>query len=130
MLFLNEDRELDSLRQKRLLQLKRSILRNKNVKTEEQKTKEKIPENFLKTVFVGRAQELWSTAERQYPQATKKLEKILGDLLKTGKLKGPLTGEQIFSLFRRIGLPVRLKTKIRILESGELKTIADKLKEK
>jgi DNA-binding TFAR19-related protein (PDSD5 family) len=70
VLFLNEDRELDSLRQKRLLQLKRSILRNKNVKTEEQKTKEKIPENLLKTVFVGRAQEVWSTAERQYPQAT------------------------------------------------------------
>ncbi|MHA2394936.1 MAG: hypothetical protein ACXAEX_23660 [Promethearchaeota archaeon] len=67
---MNEDRELDSLRQKRLLQLKRSILRNKNVKTEEQKTKEKIPENLLKTVFVGRAQEVWSTAERQYPQAT------------------------------------------------------------
>lgn len=101
------------------------------MKTEEEKTKEeKIPENLLKTVFVGRAQEVWSTAERQYPQATKKLEKILVDLLKTGKLKGPLTGEQIFSLFRRIGIPVRLKTKIRILESGELKTIADKLKEK
>jgi DNA-binding TFAR19-related protein (PDSD5 family) len=58
------------------------------------------------------------------------IPKLLCDLLKTGKLKGPLTGEQIFSLFRRIGLPVRLKTKIRILESGELKTIADKLKEK
>lgn len=128
---MNEDRKLKSLRQKRLLQLKKRLIRERNVKSEEDKTKEiPIPKNLLKTVFIGRAHEVWSAAERQYPEATKKLEKILGDLLKTGKLQGPLTGEKIFFLFRKIGLPVRLRTKIRILENGELKTIADKLKEK
>ena len=54
----------------------------------------------------------------------------LVSLINTGKLKNKITGEQLYSLFRSLGLRIRLNTKIRIFEKGKLKTIADKLREK
>ena len=105
------------------------------MKEEEQEKgngKEKVklgPKEVLKKRFVGRAWEVWNTAEAQYPEVTERLAGAIASLVEAGRLSGPITGEQLYSFFRRIGLRVRLKTKIRIYEGGELKSIADKLRE-
>ena len=86
------------------------------------------PKEVLNRIFVDRAWEVFEAARRQYPQVTQTLQDELVRLIQSGKLKEKITGEQLLWLFRKIGLDVRMETKIRILESGELKTIAEKLK--
>jgi len=70
------------------------------------------------------------TAEQQYPQVTKEVTKALITLKETGKIHSRITGEQLYWLYMQLGVRIRMETKIRILEGGELKTIADKLRGK
>lgn len=130
-----DDSSIELLKRRRLLDIRRKLLieRVESMKEEEQEKKqgqEKLgPKEVLKKRFVGRAWEVWYTAEAQYPEVMVRLADAMVSLIKAGKLSGPITGEQLYSFFRRLGLRVRLKTKIRIYEGGELKSIADKLKE-
>lgn len=82
----------------------------------------------MKKVLVGRAWEVLDAAERQYPAPTRLLEKELAKMIEAGRLKGPIGAEQLMWLFRSLGLDVRIETKIQVLESGELKTLASKLR--
>lgn len=102
-------------------------------KSEQKEQKEKKPrdsEEVLMSLFVDRALEVWTAAKQQYPDVTREVAKALAQVIESGKLKESITGEQLYWLFQQLGLPIRLETKIRILESGELKTIAQKLKER
>ena len=135
---MGDDSEIELLKQRRLLEMRRRLLleRAEAMKEEEESEREegeeKVklgPKEVLKKRFVGRAWEVWGAAEAQYPAVTEKIAGAMASLIEAGRLAGPITGEQLYSFFRRLGLRVRLKTKIRIYESGELKTIADKMKE-
>lgn len=133
-----DDVEIDLLKRRKLLEMRRRLLleRAEARKEEEAQAKpgpaeEKAklePKAALKKHFVGRASEVWDAAEAQYPAVTAQIAGTLVSLLEAGRLAGPISGEQLYALFRRLGLRVRLATKIRIYESGELKTIADKMK--
>ena len=130
---MSEDRELEHLKRKRLLEMQRHLLTEKAAKEqqkkeEEQKTRD--PKSVLKLVFADSAWKVWKAAEQQYPEAAEEVAKALATLYDAGKLSGKIEDEQIYWLFMQLGLPVRLETKIRILESGELKSVADKLKGK
>ncbi len=102
----------------------------KKVASGEQKKEAEPPEKILDKIFVGRAWEVFEAARRQYPQITKQIEGILVQLASSGQLKGPISGEELLWFFRRLGLDVRLEIRIRVLESGELKTLEEKLRGK
>lgn len=125
------DSELDYLKRKKLLEMQRASLLKKAEKTgKKERPEEKMDvKAALNKIFVGRAWEVWNTALRQFPGVMKNLGVFMRNMVDSDGLKGPITGEQLYWLLRRLGLRVRLKTKIRILESGEIKTIAEKLKE-
>jgi len=124
---LSDDKELEILRRKRLLEMKRHLVKQQESETIE--VKEKSPTEILNDVFYNRAWEVWSSAEKQFPTAIKKVEAVLVEIITSGKFKGRINGEELLWFLRRVGLDVRMKTKIRIYERGELKTIADKLKD-
>ena len=131
---MSDDEELELLKRRKLLEMQRRLLIEKALEAEkmmekEQKEKSKEPQEILKDIFVGRAWEVWNAAKQQYPEVVKEVEAALVSLVESNKLREKITGEQLYWLFRQMGLPIRLETKIRILESGELKTIAEKLKE-
>ena len=119
------DRELEILRRKKLLELKR-ILEMKKRREEERKSD---PREILNEYFVGRAWEVFNAAKAQYPQIARYVEAMLVRLIMEGKIKSKISGEELYWFFRRLGVRVRLKTSIRILEHGELKSLGDKLKE-
>jgi DNA-binding TFAR19-related protein (PDSD5 family) len=132
-----DDSEIDLLKRRKLLEMRRRLLLERAEARKEEaqekqapgEEKEKLePKAILKKRFVGRAWEVWSAAEAQYPGVTEQMVGALASLIEAGRLAGPITGEQLYAFFRRLGLRVRLETKIRIYESVELKTIADKMK--
>jgi len=131
---MSEDQELELLKRRKLLEMRRRLLMEKALEAEkkaeeEQQGKLRDPEEVLKNFFFGRAWEVWNAAKQQYPEVIREVGVALVSLVESNKLKEKITGEQLYWLFRQLRLPVRLETKIRILESGELKTIAEKLKE-
>jgi DNA-binding TFAR19-related protein (PDSD5 family) len=100
----------------------------KHAVEEQETTTAKKPEDLLAKTFVDRAWEVYGAAKSQYPTIMEQVTRELALLIEDGRLKGPITGEQLMGLLRAIGLNVRLETKIRVLESGELKPLAEKLK--
>jgi DNA-binding TFAR19-related protein (PDSD5 family) len=124
------DSELERLKRKRMLELQRRLLKKK---TEEKIGEEEIskPTNdeFLSSYFIGRASEVWGAAKNQYPQITPQVEAMLMSAIRQGKLKQKIDGASLAQFFRRVGIPVRLQTKIRYSDHGELKTIEEKLRE-
>ncbi len=98
-------------------------------KTEKATVQETNPNKILEKLFVGRAWEVFHAAERQYPSIAQEVKKAFAQLHLQGKLNSQITGEQLLWFFKDLGLNVRLETKIRILESGEMKTLAQKFKE-
>ena len=96
---------------------------------EETKKKESTNQEILDKRFGDRAWEVYNAAAYQYPQVMPQVEQLLVEGIKTGKIMDVIDGAALMGFFRAIGIPVRLQTKIRISEKGELKTLEQKMKE-
>ncbi len=123
---MSEDRELELLKRKKLQEIKRKLAMRQEA-GEADRGEDR--EGLLRRALVGRAWEVLMAARRQYPKAAERVEAALAKAISEGRIKGQITGEQLLWLFRYLGLDVRLETRIMIYEHGELKSIADKLKE-
>ena len=121
---MQEDKELEQWKRRKMMEMRKRWGAKETGKEMEAEN----PKKVLSQVLIGRASEVLNAAELQYPEAVPKIERALARLISTGKLKGPVNGAQLLWFFKRLGLGVRLKTRIRISEHGELKTIEEKLK--
>ena len=127
-----KDDELDLIKRRRMLELRRRFLEQQNESLEKEAHKPvqaEDPETVIGQNFIDRADEVWEAAKNQYPQVAEQVGKAIVQAIQSGKLKERITGEQLLWLFERIGIRVKLQTHIRIVESGETKSIAQKLKE-
>ena len=122
---MSEDAELERLKVRRMQEMQRRLDQEKEKLST---PKQPRPREILKTILVGRAWEVLDAAAAQYPEPTRALEGELAKLVRQGKLKGPITAEQLLCLLRSLGINVRLETKIQVYESGELKSLADKFR--
>ena len=128
------DEELERIKQRRLEEMKRRMLLNqlkdqKEKDPETEKPREPTNQEVLDAMFGERAWEVFNAAAYQYPQVIGQVEKILVEGIKEGKIMDTIDGAALMGFFRQVGLPVRLNTKIRISEKGELKTLEQKMKE-
>ncbi|MGA2973197.1 MAG: DNA-binding protein [Candidatus Bathyarchaeia archaeon] len=123
---MSDDSELERLKRQRLAEMQKRL----NAKQEQsQTTSGKFdPAKILEKIFVGRAWEVYHATRQQYPTIADQIFQELAELVRTGRVKGPITGEQLYGLLRQIGLDIRLETKIQVLDHGELKSIADKFR--
>ena len=117
------DEELERLRRQKLLQLRKLL-----TKKEEKKEGEKNKSDLLNRIFVGRGLEVFNATKAQYPQIAERLRNVLFQLFSSGRIK-QVSGEELYYLLRKMGLRIRLKTKIRIKEHGKIKSLEEKMKE-
>ena len=130
---MSEDSELEYLKRKKLLEMQKHLLLDKAAEIQHERKEEqntRNPKDILNTIFTDDAWKMWYIAEQQYPQASEEVTKALTALIEAGKIQEKVTGEQVYWLFKQLGFPIRIETKIRIFEGGELKSLADKLRNK
>jgi len=124
---MSDDAELERIKRQRLAQMQRRIAA-KQQQDQPALAKPLEPAKVLQKVFVGRAWEVYHAARQQFPQFADQIFRELAEIVQSGRIKGQITGEQLYGLLRQIGLDVRLDTKIQVLEHGELKSVADKFR--
>lgn len=125
------DKTLERLKRKRMLELQRMLLEKQTEEhASDEEKKEPSSEELLGRFFVGRAWEIWNLAKAQYPSVMPKIEAMLVSAIKQNKINQKIDGASLAQFFRQVGIPIRLQTRIRYAEHGELKTIEEKLKEK
>jgi DNA-binding TFAR19-related protein (PDSD5 family) len=115
------DRELAAIREKKLKEFQKRLIAK-------QSQPETSSSDILNKIFKDRAWEVFTTASNQFPDAMNKVKNILIKLTSTGKLT-EVTGEELFVFLKKLGLDVKLKTKITYASHGQLKSIEEKMKE-
>ncbi len=125
--------DMELMRKKRELELRRKMLQLQNKPPLETAPKEdtskKDAHTYVKSILVGRGEEVLETARRYYPAEIADLETRLAALIQVGRLKGPLSAEELYSFLRRMGLYFSLDIKIRVSEHGRLKSLEEKLRD-
>ena len=123
------DEKLERIKRRRMLELQRRMLQEEKIEEEPEKPAEPPPREILDDMFSGRAWEVYETAKIQYPTVMPQVEQALVEGIKSGKIQDRIDGESLFAFLRQLGLNVRLNTKIRYKDHGELKTIGQRIKE-
>jgi len=129
-----EDKELELLKAKRLLEMQKNISKQQKVeelKSTKQKPDPNIPsprEIVIKQLGY-RGLEVLENAESQFPEETKLVVAKLAELIQSGEVTETIDGGQLLTLFRSVGIRVRVQTTINVEQDGKLVSWSDKLKE-
>ena len=125
----DEDIELNLLRLKKLKQLQERARDKEKESTEGIKGKEENPRSLVSRFLDDKASEILDIASYQFPKETEAVIGMLASLIKKGALSEMLDGPTLYHLFLRLGIPVKLKTRIVYYEDGKVKSLEEKLKE-
>lgn len=128
------DEELDRLKRRKLLEIKRDLLR-KSAEKEAQKQEVKPGakpslEEVLRASLVDQGQEVLDAFAAQYPEAARALVPLLGKAISEGRIPGSIDGGSLYQFLRGLGYRVHIETKIYVGKRGELKELSEYLKEK
>ena len=128
-----EDSELERLKAKRLAEMQKNISSNQEIEKTQELSKEKPLENprdLLVAKLGFRGLEVLENAESQFPNETKLIVEKLSELVKTGEINEIIDGGQLLTLFRSVGLNIRMATKINVEQDGKFVSLSDKLSSK
>ncbi|HXV38907.1 MAG TPA: DNA-binding protein [Nitrosopumilaceae archaeon] len=127
-----EDKELELLKAKRLLEMQKNISlqqKQEELKTTKQDQKTTNPKEILIKQLGYRGLEVLQNAESQFPEETKLVVAKLADLIQSGEVTETIDGGKLLTLFRSLGIRVRVATTINIEQDGKLVSWSEKLKE-
>jgi len=125
-----EDSELERLKAKRLAEMQKNISTKQEAEPTPDAEKEKVPENprdSLIKILGFRGLEVLQNAESQFPNETKMIIEKLSELIKTGEINESIDGGKLLTLFRSVGINVRMATKINVEQDGKFVSLTDKL---
>ncbi len=119
----DKDIELEIIKAKKMRELRKRLQEGRLDK------REKDDRSILLDYLIERGDEVLKAAEEQYPAQMRLIIPRLAQVLRSGEIKGKITGADLLAILRIIGLNVRLNTTIRYMEDGKIKSISEKLKE-
>ena len=126
--------EIELLKQKKALELRRRMLLQQGKEGEkppEERPRAKTdPSTVVRGILAGLGEEVLATARRYYPEQMGVLERRIAEAVQAGRLRGPVSGEELYSFLRSVGLDFSMDVKIRVAEKGRLRTLEEKLREK
>ena len=125
-----EDSELERLKAKRLAEMQNNISAKKEIESSSESKKETVSENpreSLIKILGFRGEEVLKNAESQFPNETKMIIEKLSQLIKTGEINEIIDGGKLLTLFKSVGLNVRMDTKINVEKDGKFVPLSDKL---
>jgi DNA-binding TFAR19-related protein (PDSD5 family) len=128
---MSEDSELERLKAKRLAEMRQNISSKKQKPPDEpEKKPTQNPRDIVLNNLGFRGEEVLENAESQFPVETKSIIVQLSQLIRTGELNEKMDGGQLLSLFRQVGLNVRMNTKINVEQDGKFVSLSEKISSK
>lgn len=127
-----EDKELELLKAKRLLEMQKNISQKQKIeelKTNQPATQSTVsPRDIVVKKLGYRGLEVLENAEAQFPEETRMVIEKLAELLQSGEVNEIIDGGKLLTLFRSIGIRVKVQTTIKVEQDGKLVSWSDKLK--
>ena len=127
-----EDKDLERLKAKRLDEMQKNLSsQREKQKLDSSQEMEKNNKSTSRDVVVKqlgyRGVEVLQNAEYQFPNETQMIVVKLAELITSGDVPEVIDGGELLTLYRSIGINVRMKTKIKVEEDGKFVSLSDKL---
>lgn len=124
-----EDKELELLKAKRMLEMQKNISQRQRVDEKPQPQAQKVsPRDIVLKQLGYRGEEVLQNAESQFPNETKVVIEKLTELIQSGEVTEIIDGGKLLTLFRSVGIHVRIQTTINVEQDGKMVSWSDKLK--
>ena len=125
---MSEDPDIEIIKARKLKEMKEKAAAMERAKGAPQK-KPKPPKETVVSYLYDRGDEVLNAAYSQYPAQTEAIVAKIAELITSGELQERISGGELLSLFRSVGLRVRIDTSIRIQQDGKLVSFSEKLKQ-
>ncbi|MFI5404497.1 MAG: DNA-binding protein [Candidatus Gagatemarchaeaceae archaeon] len=115
----------------RLLERRKLDAMRKRIKTTSAPAKaEKTDRQIVEEMLYDRGDEVLEAAFSIYPVQTERMVNELAGMIREGRLLERVSGGELYSIFRQLGLRFRLKTSIKVQDRGKLVDLSEKLSRK
>jgi DNA-binding TFAR19-related protein (PDSD5 family) len=118
---MEDDTDLKLLEQRKLEEIRRRM--RATAASKQEKTDRQVVEGQL----YDRGDEVLEAAYSFYPKETERLVRELAMMIRDGRFNDRVTGGELLSIFRQLGLRFRLKTSIKVMDQGKMVELSEKL---
>ena len=120
---MGEDPDIEILKAKKMQEIMQRMMKQKKENIEKEiKKREPSEREILLSHLYDRGDEVLNLAESQFPSETRAIINRIVELIK-------ISGGELLSLFRTIGMNIKINTTIKIEEHGKYMSFAEKLKQ-
>ena len=127
---MEEDSDIEILKAKKMQEMMKRMIKLKKEKMEKDVRKHEPSEReILLSYLYDRGDEVLNLAELQFPVETRAITNRIVELINIGEINRKISGGELLSLFRSLGLNVKINTTIKIEEHGKYVSFAEKLKQ-
>jgi DNA-binding TFAR19-related protein (PDSD5 family) len=127
---MEEDPDIEILKARKMQEIMQRLRKQKKENIEKGiKKHESSEREILLSYLYDRGDEVLNLAESQFPIETKAITNRIVELINIGEINRKISGGELLSLFRSLGLNVKINTTIKIEEHGKYVSFAEKLKQ-
>ena len=128
---MEEDPDIEILKAKKMQEIMQRMMKHKKKDNIEKDIKKREPSEreILLSYLYDRGDEVLNLAESQFPSETRAIVSRIVELINSGEINRKISGGDLLSLFRTIGINVKINTTIKIEEHGKYMSFAEKLKQ-
>lgn len=127
---MEEDPDIEILKAKKMQEMMKRMIKQKKENIEKGiRKREPSEREILLSYLYDRGDEVLNLAEYQFPTETKAITNKIVELINIGEINRKISGGELLSLFRSLGLNVKINTTIKIEEHGKYVSFAEKLKQ-
>ena len=127
---MEEDPDIEILKAKKMQEIMQRMMKQKKDNIgKDIKKHEPSEREILLSYLYDRGDEVLNLAESQFPSETRAITGRIVELINSGEINRKISGGDLLSLFRTIGINVKINTTIKIEEHGKYMSFAEKLKQ-
>jgi len=127
---MEEDPDIEILKAKKMQEIMQRMMKQKKDSIgKDIKKREPSEREILLSYLYDRGDEVLNLAESQFPSETRAITGRIVELINSGEINRKISGGDLLSLFRTIGINVKINTTIKIEEHGKYMSFAEKLKQ-
>jgi DNA-binding TFAR19-related protein (PDSD5 family) len=125
----SEDPDIELIKARKLKEMREKAAALERIKASSaQQKKQRTPREIVSGYLYDRADEVLKLAYEQYPSQTEAIVARIAELIQGGELTDRISGGELLSLFRSVGMRVRVDTTIKVEDDGKLVPFSEKLK--
>jgi DNA-binding TFAR19-related protein (PDSD5 family) len=128
----DDDTDLAIIKARKMKELREymSLMEKEKLRRQEAESKSRRTDReVILDYLYDRGDEVLRLAESQFPIQTKAIVHRIVELIKFGELNQSISGGVLLSLFRSVGLSVRVNNNIKIEDHGKLISFSERLKQ-